>query len=124
MGCKIVLGSGGGQEDHFVSAVVASAEEEDNKEERDCGGSIVLETSVSRNHPKGEKVLPVQPGRAEAEAYKKRQVSAWRIASRGVGFLYPMESPCPFSSIGSVGDDPVNRTILLDLLTTTPLKYI
>lgn len=66
-----------------MSAVVASVEEEDNKVERDCGGSIVLETSVSRNHPKGERVLPARPGRAEAEKYKKRQASAWRIASRG-----------------------------------------
>lgn len=82
-GCKIVLGSGVGQEERFVSAVVASAEEEGNEVERDCGGSIVLETSVSRHHPKGERVLPVRPGRAEAENYKKRQASAWRIAIRG-----------------------------------------
>ena len=70
----MVLGSGGGQEARFVTAVVGPAEAGDGWT-GGCGGIIVLETSIARDHPEGARVIPARPGRAEAESYRKRRAS-------------------------------------------------
>lgn len=69
-GCKVVLGSGPGQETRFATAVVGAAEASG----AEFGGSIVLESSLALNHGDGIRVAAARPGRVEAANYRKRQV--------------------------------------------------
>lgn len=73
-GCKVVLGSGPGQEERFATAVVGATETNGAEVGASCGGSVVLEASLALNHGEGTKVAAARPERVEAANYRKRQV--------------------------------------------------
>lgn len=82
-GCKVVLGSGLGQEERFVTAVVAAAQSnggggEGRGDKDDYGGMLILEKSLEHNHAEGARVSAVRPSRVEGTDYDRRQVNIYQ----------------------------------------------
>lgn len=66
-----------------MTAVVGATEASGAEVGVSCGGSVVLEASLTLNHAEGTNVAAARPGRVEAANYRKRQV--WGERTRFVG---------------------------------------